>query len=340
MKHWSRFAPLLAGLALVVLTWLVYLRVFAGDALVVYCAHDSVYSSEVLARFTKETGIPVKVKFDTEATKSLGLVELLVREKRKPRCDVFWNNEILGTLRLKEQGVLEPYSGQGAVRIPSKFKDPEGYWAGFGARSRVYVINSNRVTDPEEALLQPNLSRVAIAKPLYGTTFTHYAVLWDLLGSRGLQSWHEDLRARGIKEVNGNAVTKDLVASGVCDVGFTDSDDFFLAKDSGAEVVMEPVRFEESKYCLIPNTVAIIAGTKRADDAKKLVDFLLSEKTESQLANSASRQIPLGEMSDEMAKDLPDEVKAMAAWKENAIDLTGIGPASVACLEWLKEEYD
>ncbi|MDP6108080.1 MAG: hypothetical protein QGI33_06570 [Candidatus Brocadiia bacterium] len=34
------------------------------------------------------------------------------------------------------------------------------------------------------AALAGDLSRVAIAKPLYGTTLSHYSVLWDLCGGR------------------------------------------------------------------------------------------------------------------------------------------------------------
>jgi iron(III) transport system substrate-binding protein len=66
------------------------------DALVVYCAHDQVFSERILRRFEQETGIRVLPRFDTEATKSLGLTNLLISENKHPRCDVFWNNQVLG----------------------------------------------------------------------------------------------------------------------------------------------------------------------------------------------------------------------------------------------------
>ena len=76
--------------------------------LVVYCTHDAVFSAKVLQRFTYETGIKVEPRYDTEATKSLGLTELIIKEAKRPRCDVFWNNELLGTADLKERGLLDP----------------------------------------------------------------------------------------------------------------------------------------------------------------------------------------------------------------------------------------
>src|SRR5262249_53913332 len=70
--------------------------------LVVYCAHDALYAEQVIDRFRTETGLSVAVRYDTEATKSLGLCEQIVRERAHPRCDVFWDNEPLGVMRLAE----------------------------------------------------------------------------------------------------------------------------------------------------------------------------------------------------------------------------------------------
>src|SRR5262252_3639724 len=51
-----------------------FLRAARQTALVVYCAHDSIYAEQIFKSFEQETGIPVEVRYDTEATKSLGLM--------------------------------------------------------------------------------------------------------------------------------------------------------------------------------------------------------------------------------------------------------------------------
>jgi hypothetical protein len=79
---------------------LIFWQRFTREKLVVYCAHDAVFAEAILDDFEKQTGIPVVVKYDTEATKSLGLVEQIIQDGAKPRCDVFWNNEMLGTVDL------------------------------------------------------------------------------------------------------------------------------------------------------------------------------------------------------------------------------------------------
>ena len=60
---------------------------------VVYVAHDQIYSEPILKQFEAETGIKAKIAFDTEASKTTGLVQRLIAEAANPRADVFWNNE-------------------------------------------------------------------------------------------------------------------------------------------------------------------------------------------------------------------------------------------------------
>lgn len=337
----SSLRRLLALAAAVVLLFLGYYLLWAPQrqSLVVYCAHDSIYADSILQEFQRETGIPVAVRYDTEATKSLGLVELLLQEKAHPQCDVFWNNELLGTLQLADQGLLLPYRGSGYERIPAAFKDPDGRWAGFAARLRLWIVNTNELAPTEAAVEKASsgdLDRMVIAKPLYGTTRTQYTVLWKLWGRERMMAWEQDRRARHLREVDGNSTVKDLVASGVCDLGWTDTDDFYEAVDEGKPVAMVPVRLDNGKTICIPNTVAIIQGTKHLAAAQKLVDFLLSEKCEMALANAKSRQIPLGPVDNAA---LPQDVKRLQRWAADGISLGDLDAANTECLAWLKSEY-
>ena len=326
-----RLLPLLV-LAALLLAWFYHRS--GPPRLVVYCAHDSIYADSILRDFTRQTGIPVATRYDTEATKSLGLTELLVREKDAPRCDVFWNNELLGTLDLQEKGILTPYRGPGWQRLPAAFKDAAGNWTGFAARLRVEISNTQKPAPADGAT--PDLTRFAVAKPLYGTTLTHYSVLWQRWGREKTIAWHRDWRARGVRELNGNAAVKDAVAGGACDAGFTDTDDFFEAKDDGKPVAMRPVQLGDGATICIPNTVAIIRGTRRETDARRLVNFLLSAETELALARSKSRQIPLGQVP---ADQVPAEVRELQPLAQRATPLKDLLPARNECLAWLKSEY-
>lgn len=337
-KPWLAIsAAVVALISLSVLSWL---SQPPPEALVVYCAHDSIYSEEILLEFERRTGIQVVKRFDTEATKSLGLVNLLLTEKDNPQCDVFWNNEVLGTMRLKEAGVLAPYSGPGAQRIPPAFKDPDGHWTGFAARLRVGIINSATGTPPHEdpisAESNADLSGMAIAKPLFGTTLTHYSALWYELGGEPFKDWHNSRIERGLLVVTGNAVVKNLTAEGQCTFGWTDTDDYYLAVDDARSVDFMPLRTPSGKTICIPNSVAMIRGTQRSAAAKKLIDFLLSQEVETRLANSRSRQIPLGPVN---SNELPQEVRHLATLAEEAVDLNKLQQARHECREWLESIY-
>ncbi|WP_373649085.1 substrate-binding domain-containing protein [Schlesneria sp. DSM 10557] len=359
----NRSAVLLPVLAVLLLAgvWLGVLPRSGADAdtLVVYCAHDRIFAEDVLNEFSRQTGIQVQTRYDTEATKSLGLINLIVQEAAQPRCDVFWNNELLGMVELQQQGLLEAHRGAAWSRIPEQFRDPEGYWVGFAARLRVIIFNTSQVASSEETfstLLGLEPARVAMAKPLFGTTLTHYTVLWHLWGGERLKDWHRDLRMRGLREVDGNAAVKDIVARGTCDAGLTDTDDVFVALDDGLPVEMLPVRISavppqsdhqavpaensptatQYRTVCIPNTVGIIKGTRRLTAAQRLVDFLASAETELALAKSKARQIPLGEVNAEL---IPAEVQKLTEWARDGVDLRGLLPARRECLEWLKAEY-
>ena len=107
---------------------------------VVYTSQDQVFSEPILNDFEKATGIKVRVVYDVEASKTTGLVNRLMAEKDRPKCDVFWNSEFARTIALKQQGVLTPYRSPSAEDIPATFRDKEDYWTGFSARARVLIL--------------------------------------------------------------------------------------------------------------------------------------------------------------------------------------------------------
>lgn len=312
----------------------------ASRTLIVYCAHDSIFADSIIKNFEQQTGIEVQVRYDEEANKSLGLTNLLVAEKQQPRCDVFWNNQTLGTIRLKNEGVLQSCDASLFARIPEQFRDPDNQWAGFAARLRVYIVNTNLMPPTEEAVANAlkgdSLSQAAIAVPLFGTTLSHYAVLSDELGFEGLKAWHRSLHERGIREARGNGAVKDLVAEGACQFGFTDTDDVFVAIDQGKPVSMLPVRLSSGKTICLPNSVAKIRGCPNPELADKFIRYLLSEEVEIMLANSASRQIPLG-LVDET--QLPADLQPLLNWTADGVSLEGAAQQDQEVLSWLSQEY-
>ena len=109
----------------------------SADEVVVYTALDREFSEPLLDEFQRQTGIRVLAKYDVESTKTVGLVNAIIQEQARPRCDVFWNNEIMHTLRLEKMGLLAAYPTEQAAGFPAEYRSPERHLARLcGPRSR------------------------------------------------------------------------------------------------------------------------------------------------------------------------------------------------------------
>src|SRR5262249_35860541 len=158
------------------------------------------------------------------------------------RCDLFWNNEILNTLRLKDRGLLVPFRPARAGDLPETFKAKDGTWYGFAARARILIVNTKLVpeADPPKGiqdLLNPKRKgKTGMAKPLFGTTATHAACLFAAWGDEKAQGFFRDLKANDVQVLSGNKQVALAAGSGQIAFGLTDTDDAMGEIDAGSPV--------------------------------------------------------------------------------------------------------
>lgn len=268
-------------------------------SVVIYTSFDEMYSRPILEDFERRTGIRVLPVYDTEVSKTTGLVTRLIAEHGRPRADVFWNAEVAQTIVLKSKGILAAYRSPSAEAIPPEHKDPDAFWTGFAARARVLIYNSDLVKAPPKSiqdLARPEWAgKAAIAHPLFGTTATQAAALFALWGDEKAKTFLHQLRENRVAVLPGNADVRDLVASGEYAIGLTDTDDANGGVEDGL-----PVRWlfpdqEEGGIgtLVVPNTVALIQGGPNPNEGRALIDYLLSPEVEARLAQSRTMQVPL-----------------------------------------------
>jgi len=315
-----------------------------GPEVVVYTALDSEFSQPVLDQFGAQTGIQVLPKFDTESTKTVGLVEAIRAEAVRPRCDVFWNNEILNSLRLEREGLLAVCRVAGAEDYPAMYRSADGLWYGFAARARVLIVNTDLVPEAEWPdsifdLADPKWrGRCAMAKPLFGTTATHAACLFAHLGPQRAKEFFRVLKENQVQILSGNRQVAISVGAGRAAFGITDTDDAIIELEEKAMPVAivypdqpqpQPPASEARGIAaaeplgtlFIPNTLAVIKGGPHPEAARKLVEYLLSPEVETQLAQGRSAQIPLGRrVQIEPRVESPRTIKAMQVDFEKAAD--------------------
>jgi iron(III) transport system substrate-binding protein len=307
----------------------------ARDRVVLYCAQDEEFATQILRDFRDRTGLRVDTKFDTEADKSVSLYTELIQEKDRPRCDVHWNNEILSTIRLQRQGLLEPYASPSAAAYPESTRPKDHTWQAFAARARILLVNTQLVKEADQPqslldLVEPRWrGRIAMAKPQFGTSATQAACLFEVLGPEKARAFYLGLRDNGIHIEPGNKQVAEGVGSGKYAAGITDTDDAMEEVAAGHPVAIifpDKDRPRDSRLgtLFIPNTLAIIRGSPNPEGARKLVDFLLSPEVEARLAETASHQIPLNpEVKAQLPKEIkrPEAVKAMDVDFDKAADL-------------------
>jgi iron(III) transport system substrate-binding protein len=309
---------------------------------VVYVALDREFSEPVLDDFSKETGIKALPKYDIESTKTVGLTAAIIEEANRPRCDVFWNNEILNTLRLEEKGLVEAYQSPAAASYPEMYRSPEGAWHGFAGRARILIVNTDLVKESERPrsiydLADPKWKgKVGIARPIAGTTASHVACLFAALGEAKAKEFMRSLRANEVQLLGGNKQVALAASAGQIAFGLTDTDDAIIEIErAGPVAIVYPDREEEQLGTLfIPNTIAIIKGGPNPAAARRLIDYLLSPAVESKLALCPSAQIPLNPQVETKPRvETPKTVKAMQ------VDFAAAAKAWDAAARFIQEEF-
>ena len=290
-----------------------------NSVVIVYTALDREFSEEILDAFTDETGIQVHALYDVESNKTIGLANRIVQEQQRPNCDLFWNNEILHTLRLGQKGLLAAHQTTKADSFPAQYRSLDGTWFGFAARARVLIVNTQQLSSDEyprsiEDLADPKWAgRVGIAKPLFGTTATHAACLFDRWGDERAREFFRKVRSNAVIHA-GNKQVAQAVASGALAFGITDTDDAMIEVENGFDVMLVYPDQGEGQIgtMFIPNTISLIRGAPRSDSARQLIDYLLTPEVEIKLARGRSAQIPLNEeVTTKVRVETPQTIRAM-----------------------------
>ncbi|TVQ54786.1 MAG: extracellular solute-binding protein [Phycisphaerales bacterium] len=320
----SHGKPRLLWCAVVLLACLPFLNGCGekGEEVIVYISADEYVAREVVRAFEDETGIRVRFVGDTEAQKTTGLVERLRAERDNPQADAFWSSEVFLTIALADEGVLTPYESPIAIDWPETFRDANSYWYGLAARGRVIVYAPDRVPEAHRPRTWQDLTnerfrgRIVMADPRFGTTGGHFAAKKVFWGDEVYTEFLHGLAANETRLLaSGNAGVVRAVADGEADVGMTDTDDVWAAQAQGLNVeLIFPDHAEGDERStgigtlLIPNTVAIVAGGPKPENAAAFVDFMLAGQAERILAETVSGNTPVrpGLAAEYPDSDIPD----------------------------------
>nr|WP_318243712.1 thiamine ABC transporter substrate-binding protein [Oerskovia gallyi] len=268
----------------------------AASSTVTLVTHDSFNVSEdVLAAFEKESGLTVKQVAPGDGG---ALVNQLVLTKGSPLGDVVFGIDNSFATRAIDEGVLEPYTPAGLADSAAQ------YAVGDGALTPVDLgdvcVNVDHTWFADKGLAEP-VTLDDLTKPEYkdllvvtnpATSSPGLSFLLATVGAYGEDGWEgywAELKDNGVKVVDGWSDAYSVDFSGSEGKGprplalsYSTSPAFTVSEDgaSTSTGALLDTCFRQVEYA------GVLAGAENPEGAKKLVDFLVSDAFQADIADN------------------------------------------------------
>lgn len=241
-----------------------------------------VQNALVIPAFEKETGIKVNVIVAGTGP----LVKRVASEKDNPQGDILWAAD--QTMLDSQKELFEKYVSPEDANMIDAAKNKTGYFSPAFADPTVFIVNKKLAGDMKIAgfddLLNPALKgKIACGDP--ANSSSAFQVLMAMLYAKGKdgdpmspEAWaYVDNFIKNVdgKFLNSSGAVHKGAADGEYTVGLTWEDPAATYVKNGADV---EVVFPKEGAIFPGESVQIIKGAKHMENAKKFVDFMLSQK--------------------------------------------------------------
>ena len=192
----------------------------------VYTARKDHLIKPILDKFTQQTGIKVNLLSAGEDQ----LIERLKSEGNNSSADIFQTTDVARLNRARVEGLLQPISSPVLEKnVPTKYRDPQGYWFGQSARARVIFFSKDRVKPSDlstfDDLASPKWKgRVCVRSSASAYNQSLLAGMIAVDGLEASEKWAKgvvDNMAR--KPQGGDRDQIAAVASGQCDIAIANT---------------------------------------------------------------------------------------------------------------------
>ena len=306
----------------------------SDDTLTVYSGREEELVAPLFDMFEEETGVDVEVRYGDSAE----LAATIAEEGGNSPADVFFAQDpgSLGSVGSE----LEVLPDEITERVDARFRDDEGRWTGTSGRSRVLVYNTDALSEDEvpdtvQDLLDEKWDgRIGIAPT--NASFQAFVTAMRLSeGDDATRKWLTDLKALNPKIYEKNTPIVEAAASGAIDLGLVNHYYLYLVREEqpDAPIANHFLAAGDPGALVSVAGAAVLASTDESEDARRFVEFLLSDEGQRFYVDEAEEaEYPLVAGIDAKA-GLPP----LASLHGPDVDLTSFGAEHEATIEMLRE---
>ncbi len=296
----------------------------------IYSGRHYQADEQLYREFTHQTGIRVNlIKADTDQ-----LINRMELEGSNSPADLFITADAGRMIQAMEKGLLQPMNMEKIAKlVPSPLRDSENHWIGFTKRARVIVYEKSRVNPEELSTYEELTSDNWKGRILIRSSQNHYnqtlmASIVATHGREGAAKWANGIVNNMAQPPRGNDRDQvKAIAAGTGDVAIVNTYYIGLLLNSpNAEErniaqrigIFFPNQQNRGTHINI-SAIGITAYAPNAENAQKLIEFLLSESSQSTLAEK-NYEYPANQHV-----ELPDLLKEWGHFKADTTPLDQLG---------------
>ena len=249
--------------------------------LTIYSGRNEKLVGALIKQFEQRSSIDVEVRYGDSAE----LAATIAEEGERSPADVFFSQDAGALGAVEEAGLLAKLPPATLQRVDDRFRDPDGTWVGASGRARVVAFSTERLKESEVPdsifdFTDPKWKgRIGFPPP--NASFQAFiSGMRITVGDERTRKWLEDIKKNDPVLLENNIQTEEAIDAGEIDVGFVNH--YYLA-----ELKAEKPGFAVGNHFLKdgdPGSLVNVSGagilrtSKRAENAQKFVDFLLSRE--------------------------------------------------------------
>ncbi|VAX35648.1 Ferric iron ABC transporter, iron-binding protein [hydrothermal vent metagenome] len=268
------------------LCWMIVIGNANANELVVFSGRKEPLIRPVIDLFEKEFGIKVILK----TGKSAALGQQILQELPSPSADIYIAKESGSLEYLRIKGAFEIYKNNLIENIPEKFRARDGSWVGVSGRSRALLINTeliNREAAPKTLidLLDPKWKgKIAAVNMSNESLVAWVSGLCIALGNMETERILKGLKSNQIQLITkSHTDIRKAVARGEFSMGLINHYYYHLQKkDADSDLRYVDIIYLDQGpgqrgELVNVSGAAIVKGAKNRENAKKFMNFLVSE---------------------------------------------------------------